>query len=126
MKIVGHGIDAVDTVRFDKLFQDGRDKHLVRYFTQRELKAVEGDKHATYRLAARFAAKEAVMKSLQHGFGDGLGFTDIEILINENGAPTPSLHRKAAELAANIGVQEWWISISYSGEIAIASAIASG
>ena len=126
MKILGHGIDAVDTARFQTLFQESRDKHLNRYFTQRELKAAKEDSNAIFRLAARFAAKEAIMKSLQHGFGDGLGFTDIEIVFNENGAPTPLLHRKASELSATMGVQEWWISITYSGDIAIASAIACG
>lgn len=124
MNILGHGIDAVNTARFETLFQEGRDIHLSRYFTQRELEAADADSNAIVRLAARFAAKEAVMKSLQHGFGDGLGFTDIEIVFNDNGAPTPLLHRKASELAATLGVKEWWISITYSGDTAIASAIA--
>ena len=70
--------------------------------------------------------KEAVMKALRHGFGDGLGFTDIEILSDPDGAPTVNLHRKAAQLAEDIGVREWWISMSQSGGFAVASAIACG
>lgn len=126
MNILGHGIDVVDVGRFGKLFEDGREKHLQRYFSEGELSAVPPMENSYDRLAARFAAKEAVMKALRHGFGDGLSFPDIEILIDPNGAPFPVLHRKAMKLATDIGVREWWISISQSGGVAVASAIACG
>jgi len=126
MDILGHGVDTVDAARFAKLFADGRDKHLRRYFTENELSGVSSDENKYARLAARFAAKEAVMKALRHGFGDGLGFTDIEIMIEQDGAPSPVLHRKASELASELGVHQWWISISHSGGVAVASAIACG
>lgn len=126
MIILGHGIDTVDAIRFEKLFQNGRDKHLRRYFTEKELKAVSSDENTYSRLATRFAAKEAVMKALRHGFGDGLGFTDIEIEIASDGAPFPILNGKALELAAKLGVCQWWISVSHSGDVAVASAIACG
>jgi len=126
MNILGHGIDTVGITRFTKLFQEGREKHLTRYFTPRELNALSADDPSSHRLATRFAAKEAVMKALGHGFGDGLGFTDIEIEIAANGSPTPILHRKALALAKQIGFCQWWISISHSDDVAIASAIACG
>lgn len=126
MIILGHGIDVVDATRFVKLFAEGREKHLTRYFTKKEIDGMLAEDTHLRRLATRFAAKEAVMKALGHGFGDGLGFTDIEIEIADNGAPTPILHRKALELAEGIGIRHWWISMSHSGDIAIASAIACG
>tara|TARA_R110002110_G_scaffold7200_1_gene36504 strand:- start:250 stop:630 length:381 start_codon:yes stop_codon:yes gene_type:complete len=126
MNILGHGVDTVDAARFAKLFADGRDKHLRRYFTEKELSDVSSGEAIYSRLATRFAAKEAIMKALRHGFGDGLGFTDIEIVIESDGAPFPVLHRKALELATEIGVRKWWISISHSGGVAVASAIACG
>lgn len=126
MRIFGHGIDTVDTERFAKLFKEGGEKHLTRYFTEKELESIPSDEARFPRLATRFAAKEAIMKALQHGFGDGLGFTDIEIEIATNGAPKPVLHRKAFDIAEEIGIREWWISFSHSGDVAIASAIACG
>lgn len=126
MHILGHGIDVVDAGRFGKLFEVGREKYLQRYFSEGELNAIPPMENSCDQLATRFAAKEAVMKALRHGFGDGLGFTDIEILIDPDGAPFPVLHRKAMKLATDIGVQEWWISMSQSGGVAVASAIACG
>ena len=126
MRILGHGIDTVEIGRFERLFQEGRDKHLSRYFTERELEAVERDEGVYDRLAARFAAKEAVMKALQHGFGDGVAFTDIEIEIGSSGAPMPVLKGKVQNVARETGVKEWWISITHSGGMAVASAIACG
>ena len=126
MNILGHGVDTVDADRFAKLFDNGRDKHLQRYFTKNELEAISSGESTFSRLASRFAAKEAVMKALRHGFGDGLGFTDIEIEIGEDGSPSPNLHGKASELALEMGVRQWWISISHSSGVAFASAIACG
>ncbi|WP_417813050.1 holo-ACP synthase [Thalassospira alkalitolerans] len=126
MNVLGHGIDTVDTARFEKLFGDQHSKYLKRYFTDSELGTVSSDETAFSRLAARFAAKEAVMKALRHGFGDGLAFTHIEIKIEADGAPTVVLHNKASEIADKIGIRQWWISISHSGDVAFASAIACG
>ncbi len=124
MSIVGHGIDNVDVERLEKLFQNGSTKHLSRYFTQKELEDIPLCADRISRLATRLAAKEAIMKSLKHGFGDGLAFTDIEIETSEDGSPKCILHGKAAELAEELGIREWWISYSYSGGVAVASAIA--
>lgn len=124
MRIVGHGIDNVDVERFEKLFQDGDSKYLVRYFTQMELEGIPQGADRISKLATRFAAKEAIMKSLKHGFGDGLAFTDIEIETGDDGSPTCILHGKANEIAEELGIREWWISYSYSGGVAVASAIA--
>lgn len=126
MNIIGHGIDTVDAVRFEKMYQSGKAKYFSRYFTENELNSVGIDSERIPRLATRVAAKEAIMKALRHGFGDGLGFTDIEILTGENGEPIPKLHGKAALMAERLGVQAWWLSFSHSGGVAVASAIACG
>ncbi len=122
--ILGHGIDTVDKQRFEKLFSEKREKYLLRYFTSNELEHLEKGEDWVLRLATRFAAKEAIMKALQHGYGNGLGFTDIEIKIETSGAPTPVLHRKALKIALEKGIRNWWISFSHAGNVAVASVIA--
>ncbi len=131
MNVLGHGVDTVDAVRFGRLFQDGRHKYLDRYFSENELRdlspAVDSKEPGwELKIAARFAAKEAVMKAIEHGFGEGLGFTDIEIQEKETGAPTAVLKGKALEEANVRGIRQWWINISHSGNVAFASAIACG
>ena len=126
MKILGHGIDVVDSERFSKLVAYKGGTKLDRYFTDDELTSFAAEKTEAIELATRFAAKEAVLKALKHGFGDGLGFTDIEISIDSQGAPYPILHGKAKKIADAKGVRDWSLSMSCSGGVAVASAIACG
>jgi len=76
-------------------------------------------------LAARFAAKEAVAKALGTGLGD-VSFTDIEILRSESGAPVLTLSGRAQEVAAELKLTEWAISLSHTTEHAVASVVATG
>ena len=124
MNVIGHGIDAVDRQRFEKLFSGKYRNHLSRYFTENELNANEQRGDGLDGLANRLAAKEAVMKALEHGFGDGLAFTDIEIIKQQSGGSKPLLFRKAKKIARKKGIKSWFISMSITRDIAIASAIA--
>ena len=75
--VVGVGVDAVDVARFDRLL--GRRPNIaVRMFTGAEQSTVEGSVNRAQMLAARFAAKEALMKSLGVGIG-AFAFRDVEV-----------------------------------------------
>ena len=76
-----------------------------------------------YRLAARFAAKEAVAKALGTGIGD-IRWVDIEIRSSARRRPQLTLHGKADELAKELGLTDWDISLSHSDALAIAIAVA--
>ena len=76
-------------------------------------------------LAARFAGKEAVSKALGTGIGD-VGWKDIEILRAESGAPILKLHGYAQQLANQIGLVTWSISLSHTREHAVAMVVATG
>ena len=65
------------------------------------------------RFAARFAAKEAVLKALGVGLG-GADFHDIEVVKLPTGAPELSITGRAAELAAAAGIKSWLITMSHS------------
>ena len=71
----------------------------------------------------RFAAKEAVLKALGTGFS-GMHFTDVEVLRDPKGRPQPRLAGRAAEIAAEMGVTEIMLSLSYTRDNAVASAVA--
>jgi holo-[acyl-carrier protein] synthase len=126
MKILGHGIDLVDVDEVKKWLEDPRDPLGPRCFTQSELAAAgEGPNRAEH-LAGRFAAKEAVLKALGIGFGDGVSFTDIETVNAPHDPPEILLSGGAAAVAAQRGVSKWFLSVSHEKGIAIASAIAVG
>ena len=102
MSVEGVGIDVVDVPRFSKSCSSAAPGSLDRLFTEGERR----DAHdRPERLAARFAAKEAVLKT----FGVGLGSTpwrSIEVQLNEAGAPSVLLHAPATELAKAAGVDD--------------------
>ena len=94
-----------------------------RIFTE-----AEWDYSSTYpdplpHLAARFAAKEAVMKALGRGMG-AMSFTDIEVIRDSNGAPGVVLRGRALELSGDRGVSKWSLSLSHTRTMAQAVALA--
>ncbi|EML5397049.1 holo-ACP synthase [Pseudomonas aeruginosa] len=122
--IKGHGLDIVDVDEFATLFSGEKITFLSRYFTEKELSATPNDQRRFSRLAGRFAAKEATLKALMTAWGDGVSFTDVEILNHSTGAPWVRLHRKLDALAKDKGISEFHISISHTEKLAVASSIA--
>jgi holo-[acyl-carrier protein] synthase len=99
--------------RFGLAFQE-------RLFTRGELAyAQDGHGVSAERLAARFAAKEAVIKALQLSDA-GVGWRDIEVLKREGGDCELQLHGRVAELAAAMGVDRILLSLSHDGDYAAA------
>lgn len=78
----------------------------------------------THSLAARFAAKEAVAKAL--GVPEGLGHREAEVRCDETGKPSIAVSGKAAEVARDLGVKRWYVSLTHDGGLAMAYVIAEG
>jgi len=117
---LGVGIDVVDVPRFQIVL--GRRPRIVdRLFTEGEQRDARGKAE---RLAARFAAKEAVMKSMGVGAGS-VPWKSIEVKRAPSGAPSVLVHGAAAELAAARGVDEFHISLTHTAMTAAAFVIAS-
>ena len=76
------------------------------------------------RLAARFAAKEAVAKALGTGIGAKCAFTDVEVVRNDAGAPSILLHGAAGVTARELGITGWLLTMTHSGLSAAAAVIA--
>ena len=85
MKIMGIGVDIVDNKRFQKLIK--KKIFLNRIFTNNEIKFSKKTINKINYYAKRFAAKEALVKSLGTGFRNNLNFKDIEILNDKMGKP---------------------------------------
>ena len=103
------------------------DHFVQRCFTQEEQEAtsVSSKKTRAERYAARFAAKEAVLKALGTGLAGGIEWIDIGV-VRQEGAPQMVLRGRAAEVAKQAGIEEWRVSMSHAAGVAIASVIGFG
>jgi holo-[acyl-carrier protein] synthase len=115
--LIGLGLDAVDVERFRRVLQR-RPSMAERLFTDGERAYSDSAADPATRLAARFAAKEAVMKALGVGLG-AFGFHEVEVVRDaDTGAPSLSLTGKAAALAAEHGVTQWRVSLTHTALVA--------
>jgi holo-[acyl-carrier protein] synthase len=123
-RIRGVGVDAVDVARFRTVLAR-RPRLAGRLFTDAERSYAESGQDPGSRLAARFAAKEAVLKALGVGIG-AADFREVEVVRGENGAPRLALGGRAATLATARGVRFWHVSLSHTDLVAVASVVAEG
>ncbi|MCB9838853.1 MAG: holo-ACP synthase [Phycisphaeraceae bacterium] len=127
MQTFAHGIDLVDIARFERTLTDHPERFRERCFTENERAyALAHPRRESQHLAARFAAKEATLKAIGTGWRDGIAWTDIEVRLLPSGAPTLHVGGKAGEIAAQLGITGWLVSLSHTDTHAIASVIALG
>lgn len=113
-----HGVDLVSVAKFDKMICS--QGYLDRCYTPEEQKHCKG---SAERYAARFAAKEAVLKALGVGIANGISLKDIEVVFRVGGSPAVSLTGGAAAAAHELRIQTWVLSFAHSDGYAIASVI---
>ncbi|MGH7844751.1 MAG: holo-ACP synthase [Candidatus Binatia bacterium] len=124
--IVSVGVDLIEVARIRDAVQDSQigQRLQKRVFTAKEIAYCERRqrKHESY--AARFAAKEAVMKALGRGWGAQVAWLDIEVVNAPGGAPRINLYRKTAELAQRLGIRRFTLSLTHTQDHAMAFVIA--
>ena len=120
---VVHGVDLVDVAEFSRLLQPALRAQLSRIFTETELEECGDNERTSERLAGRFATKEAVLKALGLGFGDGVSFLDVETANDALGAPSVVTKGIVSERATASGINSWLLSTSHTSSIAMASVI---
>jgi holo-[acyl-carrier protein] synthase len=116
------GVDVVELARFRRFVQDASADQLQTIFTAGELQALQERADAIPGLAARFAAKEAVIKALTTVAGFALDWQEIEI-VGRSGVPEVKLHGAVAVLARESGVVELALSMTHSRNVAIAQVV---
>jgi holo-[acyl-carrier protein] synthase len=120
--VVGVGVDLCDVDRIRRTLAR-TPGFAARVFTQAEQDYCRRARDPAERFAARFAAKEAVLKALSAGLGS-CPLRDIEVVRASSGAPSVVLHGAAAALAAERGVATCRVSLTHTRTMAEAVAIA--
>jgi holo-[acyl-carrier protein] synthase len=122
VSVIGLGADVVEVGRM-RVALDRTASLAERLFSDGE-RAYAFEQHDPVKsLAARFAAKEAVMKALGVGLGD-IDFHDVEVVRRDDGAPQLHVRGRARALAAQRGVTRWLLSLSHTDSTAMAVVIA--
>lgn len=124
MELVGLGTDLVEVARF-RLAMERRERLPERLFSDDEREYAFRQYDPAKNLAARFGAKEAVMKALGVGLWK-FAFRDVEVVRRKGGAPSIALYGRAASLAAERGVHAWHLSLTHTDTMAMAVAVAMG
>jgi holo-[acyl-carrier protein] synthase len=119
------GVDILHIPRMKLAIERYGQRLLDRCFTAAEIKSCRG---FAEEFAARYAAKEAVSKTLGVGLRImspfGIKFHEVEILPDRYGKPHVHLHGRAAQLAQDQGLTEWSVSMTHEKEYAVAFVVA--
>ncbi|WP_195911168.1 holo-ACP synthase [Streptomyces kaniharaensis] len=119
---IAMGVDLVEIDRLDGLLarNSGAERDI---FTEDEIAYCQGKRNRPAHLAARFAAKEAVLKALGTGLGPGQAWTDVEVVATPLGPPRVRLSGVTAQHCLRAGWAGAQVSLSHTGGYALAQAV---
>ncbi len=121
--IVSIGIDIIEVYRIGETLTR-TPRFAKRVYTEKEREYCEAKGAARAQsYAARFAAKEAFLKALKTGWRGRITWHDVEILSDENGAPSLRIEGEAKEILKNLGANQIHLSMSHTAKHAIAQVI---
>lgn len=124
--VLGIGIDLVKVDRIEKAMVRWGEAFTGRVFTEREVVYCQRQKRPAEAFAARFSAKEAVMKAFGTGLSDGVCWKDVEIVRSDSGKPDIVLDGRLKELASGMGVSRAFVSFSHDSGFVVAQAVLTG
>ena len=123
MEIFGVGTDIIEVERIKHAIKKNSG-FLKRVYTRNEINYCEKKIKGKYpSFAARFAAKEAVSKSLAEGVSRNISLNEIELTNMDNGAPYIKLYGKTYRFCKKLNIKEIKISVSATENFAVAYAI---
>jgi len=123
--ILGIGTDIIAVDRIARVIQKNI-RFCEKVFSQREQEYCTSKANPAQSYAARFAAKEAVMKALGTGWDNGISWTEIEVINDAKGKPDIVLSGKSKDLVKSKGVRQIQLSMSHEQQYAIAFVILEG
>jgi holo-[acyl-carrier protein] synthase len=124
MDIVGIGTDIIECLRVGRMIEQHGELFLARVYTEREIRFCQSRKRATEHFAARWAAKEAILKAIGTPWRRGMEWTDIEVIQEPGAVPKVVLTGATQDLAQNLHVGDILLSIAHCRAYATAYAIA--
>lgn len=116
------GVDILHVERMERLLTEDP-RIMDTLFTPREQAYCHAKRRRFDHLAARFCAKEAVLKAFGTGLGQRMRWTDVEIVNQRGGRPEVRLEGEVAAFAASRGLADLDVSMSHSGGFAMAHAV---
>lgn len=125
MKVVGIGFDIVEVARIRRAWEKFGDAFLQKVFGEEELAYCLKLRQPELHFAARFAAKEAIVKALGTGIGI-IGWRDLVITREPFGAPVVKWYGEASQYLRDIGGETIKISLSHTQDYAAAQAMVLG
>lgn len=123
MATAGIGVDIVEISRMESILER-TPSFRNRMFTEEERAYCDASARPAAHYACRFAAREAVLKALGTGFSQGIGRRDVSVSRDKSGRPIAVLTGRAQEVAEELGLVEVAISLSFTGDLAVANAMA--
>jgi len=121
--IIGSGIDIAEIGRIQQSMDRYGQRFLNRVYTAAEQAYCLRKRKSAESFAARFAAKEAGAKALGTGISHGVNWLEIEVVREPSGRPTLQFHGRALEFASRLGARHAALSITHTGQLAMASVV---
>ena len=116
------GVDAVGVARLERVV-GGDERRQATVFTQHELTYCRGKRRCYEHMAARFAAKEAVLKAFGTGISRRMRWTDVEVVNEDSGRPRIRLAGAVAAFAEEHGLLDLDVSLTHTEDLALAQAV---
>ena len=123
MKVYGIGTDITEISRIADMLARHGDSFKNLTFTELEIRYCEGHKNSNENFAARWSAKEAILKALGTGYADGIRWRDLEIRNLLSGKPIVAIGGRVLEIAREKKRCDFQITMSHCKTYATATAI---
>lgn len=124
--IVGIGLDLIDISRIERVLERHAGRAHERLFTPDEIAYCNGVGRPGQSFAARFAAKEAFFKAVRCGWGQGVTWTEVEVVSTSSGAPDLRLSGGALRRAESLGAKRMHLSLTHTDDVAAAFLVLEG
>ena len=125
-RIIGIGTEITECLRIARMIERHGEQFVGRVYTAAEVRYCQGRPQSTQHFAARWAAKQAIVKALGAGSSRGLTWTEIEIRRDETGRPAVAVRGAIKDLIERQGVSEVLVTFSHCRTHATAYALAMG
>ena len=123
MNVYGIGTDITEISRIADMLARHGDSFKNLTFTEQEICYCEGHKNSDENFAARWSAKEAILKALGTGYADGIRWRDLEIRNLLSGKPVVAIGGRVLEIAREENLSDFLVTLSHCKEYATATAI---
>ncbi len=124
--LIGTGVDLIEIERIAHSIERYGDRFLHRVYTPQEIAYCNRKRANAESFAARFAAKEAGAKALGTGISRGVTWSEFQVGREPGGRPVLELTGRARLLAQQLGVTAISLSLTHTGNLAMATVMMEG